>query len=76
VKLVTFNGTGNTGGTAGAEFEYTFTGLTQASWNELTVPLSAFPGVNTTRIGQVVISNNTPTPNAGTFFLDNIYFFQ
>lgn len=78
VKLVTFNapGGGNTGGTAGAEFQYNFSGLTQGTWNELNVPLTAFTGVDSTHIGQIIIANNTPVLESGTFFLDNIYFFQ
>jgi hypothetical protein len=62
------------GGAAGPEFEYTFSNLTQGSWNELNVPLTAFTGVDTTRIGQIIIVN--PGNEMGTFFLDNIYFFQ
>ncbi len=78
VKLVTFNapGGGNTGGTNGAEFQFNFSGLMQGTWNELNVPLTAFTGVDTTHIGQIIIANNTPTLESGTFFLDNIYFFQ
>ncbi|MDP3235356.1 MAG: hypothetical protein Q8N26_21420, partial [Myxococcales bacterium] len=74
VKLVTFvaPGGGTMGGAAGPEFEYTFSNLTQGSWNELNVPLTAFTGVDTTHIGQIIISS----PDMGTFFLDNIYFFQ
>ena len=48
----------------------------QGTWNELNVPLTAFTGVDTTHIGQIIIANNTPTLESGTFFLDNIYFFQ
>jgi hypothetical protein len=77
VKLVTFNapGGGNTGGTNGPEFQYNFS-VTRGTWNELIVPLSSFPGVDTSHIGQILITNNTPVLEEGTFFLDNIYFFQ
>lgn len=76
VKLVTFvaPGGGTMGGTAGPEFEYTFTNLTPGTWNELNVPLSAFTGVDTTHIGQIIIVS--PGGQMGTYFLDNIYFFQ
>jgi hypothetical protein len=78
VKLVTFvaPGGGTMGGTNGPEFQFNFSGLAQGQWNELNVPLSAFTGVDTTHIGQIIIANNFPTLESGTFFLDNIYFFQ
>jgi hypothetical protein len=79
VKLVTFNPTtpgGMMGGTNGAEFQFNASNLTQGQWVELNIPLSAFTGVDTTRIGQIIIANNTPVLESGTFFLDNIYFFQ
>lgn len=77
IKMVTFNaGGGNTGGTAGAEFQYNLSGLAQGAWNSFNIPMSAFTGVDTTHIGQMLFANNTPAPENGTFFLDNIYFFQ
>jgi hypothetical protein len=77
IKMVTFNaGGGTTGGTAGPEFQYNLSGLTQGAWNSVNIPMSAFTGVDTTHIGQILWANNTPVPENGTFFLDNIYFFQ
>jgi hypothetical protein len=71
IKLVTW-----TGGSPGPEFQYNLSGLAQGQWNSVNIPMSAFTGVNTTSIGQLLWANNTPMPENGTFFLDNIYFFQ
>jgi hypothetical protein len=78
VKLVTFGNSpdgGMMGGSAGPEFQVNRT-VMQGQWNELDIPVSLFTGVNTTRIGQILIVNQVPTPEMGTFFIDNIYFFQ
>jgi hypothetical protein len=71
VKLVGFTGTTNTG-----EFQvnYTSTTITKGSWISLEIPLSSFTGVDLSNIGQILVVDNFPVIENGTFFIDNVYF--
>ena len=62
--------------TNGAAVQVAYTiNLTTGSWNSIDIPLTAFKGVDLTKVDQVMFVGSTPT-TGGIFYLQNIYFWS
>ena len=69
-RQVSFNTSTTNGGTTPL--------MSQGAWIQLDVPLALFPGLPLDTIGQLLFLDNAAVPpggnEAGTFFIDNLYF--
>ncbi len=80
VKLVNMA----TGGAPQTEGEVQLTGVTTpaistGAWLSLDIPMSAFAAKGlggSTNLQQLLFTDNFPTPERGTFFIDNVYFWK
>lgn len=70
VKLV------NVAPNAEREIFFNNTVITQNNWISLDIPLSQFTGVNMAGLAQLLFVNNAGGVENGTFFIDNIYFYD
>lgn len=55
------------------EHEIVFTNPAAAQWIAYDIPLTDFPGVNTSNIAQLILSK---VPGGGDLYVDNIYFYD
>ena len=54
-----------------------YTGVTSAGWTTYTIPISAFTGLDLTKVGYLVLGNVQDSSSVylgGTVYFDNIYF--
>lgn len=70
IKLVDFGPNGTYQGGDDTEFEIPFNTPPTQQWIHYSIPMGNFTGMNKANIQQIIYS----TDNAGTFFIDNIYF--
>ena len=71
VKLVSFSP-----GVAERQIEFTSSTIVQNSWVSLDIPLSQFAGVNMSSLAQLLFVDNVGGVENGTFFVDNVYFYD
>ncbi len=71
VKLVSFGAS-----TAEKEIVFTNSTIVQNQWVSLDIPLSDFTGVDKSVLGQLLFINNAGGVENGTFFIDNVYFWN
>lgn len=70
IKLVDFGPNGTYQGGDDTEFEVVFNAPALQEWIHYSIPMTNFTGMNKANIQQIIYA----TDNAGTIFLDNIYF--
>ena len=59
----------------GAQFIYPVTTVNAGAWTGVDIPLSSFTGIDLTKINEFLWVDNIVNSNeAGTFFIDNVYF--
>ncbi|MDD3011678.1 MAG: T9SS type A sorting domain-containing protein [Bacteroidales bacterium] len=75
IKLVDFGADGAYGGGDDVEHQIDLTGLNQAEWVSLDIPLSSFTGLTTREHLAQYILVGQPT-GATTVYLDNFYFYS
>jgi hypothetical protein len=66
--------------TTEAEVQIVAPTITTGTWVGIDIPLSSFTTVNAAltfeSLGQLLFTNNNPTVQGATFYIDNVYFWK